>query len=181
MYEAGKVNLVNVRWPAKRASYELAEAAEKVGVDSGSLSSTLAQTYRELAVNAKDNNRQSEASAFHYDAQDTLRQNNSWIVLSPRWWYWLLSGYGQRPGRAFLALVAILVAFAVLFSEMVDVGIGQAFVYSFLLIVRQVPRPEFSDANIETLFQFLVALETLFVLLQMGLFLQAVKNWVTRQ
>ena len=105
----------------------------------------LAITYRQLALNAEENHRYSEASKFRYLAMDAARvergnhrrwnrrwwrQQNTlrsklrnlrliWRGLSIwdlNWWYWVASGYGERLGRAVLGLVTIWFFFSIVFT-----------------------------------------------------------------
>jgi len=73
--------------------------------------------YRQLAVNAKENNRYEQAADLRYLAMEVARSMRwrriDWFRLS--WWYWLLSGYGEKVRRAFLALVLIWFIFAIMF------------------------------------------------------------------
>ena len=102
----------------------------------------LAITYRQLALNAEENHRYSEASSFRYLSMDTKRveraskrkwerewrkkngrrrkiERYSWrdlAISDLTWWYWLASGYGERIGRAALGLVCIWLLFAATFT-----------------------------------------------------------------
>jgi uncharacterized protein YjbI with pentapeptide repeats len=70
-------------------------------------------TFRQLAVNAEENNRYEEAANFRYMAMEMKRfarwRKIDFFRLS--WWYWLLSGYGERVERAFWILVLIWLLF----------------------------------------------------------------------
>ena len=78
-------------------------------------------TFRQLALNAEDNNRYDEAAGFRYLAMHIKHKGRDTAVpVYPpvihlrklTWWYWLLSGYGERVGRAFAWLILIWVFFA---------------------------------------------------------------------
>jgi uncharacterized protein YjbI with pentapeptide repeats len=75
-------------------------------------------TFRQLAVNAEENNRYEEAADFRYMAMEAKRLQRGRRVDLFRlgWWYWLLSGYGERVTRAFGALLVIWLLFAVSYS-----------------------------------------------------------------
>lgn len=108
-------------------------------------------TYRQLALNAEENHRYSEASNFRYLAMDTgrvergnhRRSNRRWwrqqnalrgklrnlgliwrdlSISDLNWWYWVASGYGERIGRAALGLFCIWLIFASVFTF---VGFGR--------------------------------------------------------
>jgi len=78
--------------------------------------------YRQLAVNAEENNRYEEAANLRYLAMEVARSMRwrkvDWLRLS--WWYWLLSGYGERVRRAFTALLVIWLGFALVYWSWSD-------------------------------------------------------------
>jgi hypothetical protein len=80
---------------------------------------TLSIAQRGLAVNAEENHRYEEASRFRYVAMDTMRLE-AWLGLAPwklSWWYWLASGYGERPFQALMVLVCILLLSGLLYTR----------------------------------------------------------------
>ncbi|MCA1642921.1 MAG: pentapeptide repeat-containing protein [Acidobacteria bacterium] len=78
----------------------------------------LAIACRNLAVNAEENNRYEEAANFRYMAMEVkrLQRGRKIDLFHLSWWYWLLSGYGERVTRAFGALLVIWLLFAVVYS-----------------------------------------------------------------
>jgi hypothetical protein len=117
------------------------------------------------------------------EAQRKQSWRGSW-PLSLTFWYWLLSGYGERQVRALLWLCAILAGFAWAYTY-VDTPYGQcnagdicfrnireAFVYSLNVMTRQRLHvlPEGG------LLQFLVAIEGVIGQLQIALFALAVRR-----
>ncbi len=70
----------------------------------------LSIAYRQLAMNAEENNRYGEAAQFRYNSMELLRLEKwkGWNIFSLDFWYWALSGYGERVTRAAVALVMIL-------------------------------------------------------------------------
>jgi hypothetical protein len=124
-------------------------------------------TCRKLAANAEDNGRYSEASQFRRMALDAERLGKwrgfAFWKLNP--WYWASSGYGERPFHAFLVLIGMCLAFALIYRGIsasgweqkpppappaANVGpapakdlssFGSAFVYSLNLITLQKPDP----------------------------------------
>lgn len=83
----------------------------------GHLRRLLVITFRQLAVNAEENNRYEEAADFRYMAMD-MKRLERWRkvdLFRLSWWYWLLSGYGERVQRAFGALVSIWLLFAIIY------------------------------------------------------------------
>jgi len=107
--------------------------------------------------------------------------------------YWALSGYGERPRRAFWVLVAIWLAFAALYLFLADSapfwvfsasniweGIDyarQAGIYSLSALARLNPEPKPQELG---WFQTLVTLEGILGPLQIGLLLLAVRRKVMR-
>ncbi len=116
--DSRKFTFVNVSWrflnkrDAVRREFE---AVEKSG--NKRMKHLLEITYRQLAVNAEENNRYVEAGKFRYMAMDVRRLLGGRKVDLFRlsWWYWLLSGYGERVQRAFVALLTIWLLFAVVY------------------------------------------------------------------
>jgi len=75
----------------------------------------LAKTCRELYINADDNRDYPTANEFHYWSMEAVRKEG-WSRLGLiATLYWALSGYGERPRRAFFVLVGIWLAFAALY------------------------------------------------------------------
>jgi hypothetical protein len=79
----------------------------------------LAIACRHLAVNAEENHRYEEASKFRYMAMDAQRFENGHGFTPWRlsWWYWLVSGYGERILRAFVMLIGVWLLFALLYTQ----------------------------------------------------------------
>ncbi|QBR01516.1 pentapeptide repeat-containing protein [Paraburkholderia pallida] len=77
----------------------------------------LSAVHRALAANAEEHLRFDEASRFRYAAFDSMRLRlfHGWAIWDVRWWYWALSGYGERAGRALSILLGIWVVFAGLY------------------------------------------------------------------
>jgi uncharacterized protein YjbI with pentapeptide repeats len=76
-------------------------------------------TLRQLAVNAEEHHRYEEASRFRYASMDTLRRTHFFGLVPWRltWWYWLGSGYGERPARAFIVLLLICLTAAWIYTK----------------------------------------------------------------
>jgi hypothetical protein len=107
--------------------------------------------------------------------------------------YWALSGYGERPRRAFGVLVGIWLAFAVLYVLLANAApfwvfsasdvwqiiryIGQAAVYSLAALARLTPEPKPEEPG---WFQTLVTVEGILGPLQIALVLLAVRRTVMR-
>ncbi len=70
----------------------------------------LSTAYRQLAMNAEENNLYIEATKFRYNSMNLrrLEKSNGRAFWTLDFWYWSLSGYGERVGRATVALLLIL-------------------------------------------------------------------------
>src|SRR6266480_4358248 len=79
----------------------------------------LAIACRKLAANSEENDRYREASHFRRMAMDAERLETwrGFGFLRLSWWYWLASGYGERPFQAFLVLIGLLLISAVLYTQ----------------------------------------------------------------
>lgn len=79
----------------------------------------LSIVYRQLAINAEENHRYEEASRFRYWSMDVHRRKycRGLAFWRLHWWYWLVSGYGERILRAFMVLLGIWVIFAFLYTQ----------------------------------------------------------------
>jgi len=73
---------------------------------------------RQLATNAEDNNRYGDAAQFRYASMDARRLEKwrGWDIFTMDWWYWLVSGYGERIPRAMICLLVLLLSFGYLFT-----------------------------------------------------------------
>jgi len=71
----------------------------------------------QLADNHEEMKSFPKASLFRQMANESkrLEDNNGWKFWSLHWWYWLSSFYGERPLRAGLVLVGILLLFVIAF------------------------------------------------------------------
>jgi hypothetical protein len=98
------------------------------------------------------------------------------------WWYWLLSGYGERVGHAVLSLLFVLFMFAGFYTQAEFEYSGnqskailqpsQAMLYSLQVGALQNPSPQ----PITQLAQYLVLVETIIVPLQVALLALAIRR-----
>jgi len=79
----------------------------------------LAIACQQLAVNAEENSRYEEASKFRYWAMDARRREKKgfFSIFRLHWFYWAVSGYGERSLRAFIFLIGIWLLFAFLYTQ----------------------------------------------------------------
>jgi uncharacterized protein YjbI with pentapeptide repeats len=110
----------------------------------------LAKACRELAVNAEESRVYSEASKFNYWAMEAQRKEKQASTFAPwslTWWYFLLSGYGEKPFKALRALIIVWLAFAVLYWQIgsatdencaySSLNLGEALAYSLGALTLQ--------------------------------------------
>jgi hypothetical protein len=116
-----KFDFANVTWVNEPIDKVLQLLQDKQPLSSPPVSSTphrrLATAYRQLAINAEENNRYGEASDFRYLAMETRRREDErgYAFRTLDWWYWLASGYGERVRQAFAVLFGLWLAFAFLY------------------------------------------------------------------
>lgn len=116
--DSRKFNFIDVDWGLlDRRDAVRKEINALEGAGFANAPRLLAITFRQLAVNAEENNRYEEAANFRYMAMDVKRIERGFIenLFSLGWWYWVLSGYGERVQRAFAALIVIWLLFVVLY------------------------------------------------------------------
>jgi hypothetical protein len=112
--DARKIDFADVHWDWRARDEEVKDLK---GRTTSSPQRLLAVVYQQLALNAEENHRYNEASNFRYMAMDTRRREHwrGFAFWRLSWWYWLSSGYGERPSRATLALVGLWLLFGVIF------------------------------------------------------------------
>lgn len=147
-----QVGFSDVIWETN-SNYELSS----VNALSGEPYRALSRTFRNLALNAEENHRYSEASRFRYSAMNLMRKAKwkGWALWSLDWWYWLLSGYGERVGLATFWILLLLVSFAFLYLNVgfvreplvafdyygAPLTLDRAFTYSIAVMSLQKPDP----------------------------------------
>jgi hypothetical protein len=154
----------------------------------------LAKVCRELAVNSEENRTYTLASEFNYWALDAQRRQLRRSTFAPErliWWYWALSGYGERHWRAALGLVGILFGFALFYlflgfvpvEELSVSGVlgatWQSIVYSVAFMTRQNAALNLNAAVDDygsVLLKFLIVLEGILGPLQIALLALALRR-----
>jgi len=148
--------------------------------------------------NAEENRDYTTANEFHYWSMELQRKESwSWSRLDlVTYLYWALSGYGERPRRAFWVLVGMWGLFAIGYMIVghkdlqVDFQAfsapeiwqslkhaAKALVYSLAAMARLNPEPKPAAPG---LFQFLVTAEGILGPLQIALLALAVRRRVMR-
>lgn len=97
-------------WPKNEYMDAELKALTERGISEGNR--LLGIAYRQLAVNAEENNRYEEAMRFRYLAMDLHRRADWWRRWPPitlHWWYWASSGYGEKALRALVMLLLVWV------------------------------------------------------------------------
>lgn len=115
--DARNFDFVNVHW--NNDGYAKPEIELLKSIDVFAPHRLLAVACRRLAANAEENDRYREASHFRRMAFDAERLE-TWRGFDVRrlnWWYWLASGYGERPFQALVVLVGMLLVFATLYTR----------------------------------------------------------------
>jgi uncharacterized protein YjbI with pentapeptide repeats len=190
--DARKFDFTAVRWygllngSASSFDEEIKRVADK---EKGrSAHKLLAQACQRLAANAEENRDYPTANEFHYWSMEAQRKEIPGSGFAPWkliWWYWALSGYGERQIRAAGWLIAILVGFAALYMWLGLVGVQEtsligvsgaaweSIVYSLGVMTRLANDiPE----SASVLAKSLVIIEGVLGPLQIGLFLLALRR-----
>jgi len=144
----------------------------------------LGQACQRLAANAEESRDYPTANEFHYWSMEAQRKDRFYGFVPWRlsWWYWLLSGYNERPLRALCLLGVICLGFALLYMQMGLLpeegssdsnswtSLRQALLYSLGVITRQKVAPTLDSLGSEMEWtQFFVILEGILGPLQLGL------------
>ncbi|MGA9771817.1 MAG: pentapeptide repeat-containing protein [Blastocatellia bacterium] len=143
----------------------------------------LAIACQQLAENAEGNNRYEEASEFRYWSMNARRKENwrGYAIWKLSWWYWAVSGYGERILRAFAWVLAILILFALLYTKVgftnpsagdEPLPFKRAFTYSLAVMSLQKPEPRPLTNTAQTL----VLLETILGPVQAALLALAIRR-----
>lgn len=194
--EPRKFDFTNVYWNNSGEAKPELEILK--GKDVAGSHRLLAITCRHLAANAEGNDRYREASDFRRMSMDAERLATwrGFDVRKLNWWYWLASGYGERPFQALLVLIGISLLFGLLYTRVgfarweprlaseVDVAtakkdevggplkFSRALSYSAGVITLQRPEPKPATNAAQTL----VLLETILGPLQAALLALAIRR-----
>ena len=192
-----EIEAIKNRRERKEEVEEEDEEEEKEDIQIGYPPDVLAKTCRELSANAEENRDYPTANEFHYWSMELLRKESWWKRLGLIGsLYWALSGYGERPRRAFGVLVGMWAFFALCYMltghqdlqvavqafSGADIRQGiehawKALVYSLAAIARLNPEPKPSAPGV---FQLLVTAEGLLGPLQIALLALAIRRKVMR-
>jgi hypothetical protein len=165
-----------------------------------SLLRKLQKACRKLMDNAEENRDYATANEFHYWSMELARKEAMVLAREKRFreglrrfglidaLYGALSGYGERPRRAFLVLVGMGTLFAILYVMVAGSmeHVGQAFLYSLAAMVRltgvpaMAPLTKLLQPSEPGLFQLLVTAEGILGPLQIALLALAVRRKVMR-
>jgi hypothetical protein len=168
-----EIEFWNVEWPRYRGRYLLRDEilerrAERMPP------SNLREAYQVLKRKYQEKGDHVRSGDFHYGEMEMRRREYSSLwrrMLWPEAWYWLTSGYGTRPLRAFLALVVIVVLSGswYLWHDALFFGWNEFRAFRFSLAVATLQRPEippgFSDLGL-----WLYRLEAVLAPIQAALF-----------
>jgi len=108
------------------------------------------------------------------DAQRKENWASAFALWRLIWWYWALSGYGERTWRSAIWLVGFLVGFALLYLLVGHMqSFPEAVVYSLGVMSRQAEK---LPAEASTLLRSLVFIEGILGPLQVALFALALRR-----
>jgi uncharacterized protein YjbI with pentapeptide repeats len=187
--DAQKFDFSDVEWFRLPDGNEL--KLEKEIEDLGGVTSRLRKLQkacRKLMDNAEENRDYATANELHYWSMELLRKEG-WRELGLiGTLYWALSGYGERPRRAFLVLAGMWALFAFFYAMVAGAieHVGQAALYSLAAIVRLTDIPAMAEVTTllqpseAGLFQVLVAVEGILGPLQIALLVLAIRRRVMR-
>lgn len=190
--DARKMTFNKVSWRdwATGGAWTLGKEISRIReIGEGSAYESLALTCRQLALNAEENHRYEEASMFRYAAMEVprLRTGRGANVLTFHWWYWLMSGYGEKVFRALSVLVLLLVGFALCYlrapfepSRTTDRPIfmspSEALAYSIRVAALHEPTPH----PVTVFGKFAVAAESVITPVQAALLVLAIRRRFSR-
>ncbi len=195
--DAQKFDFSDVEWFKMPDGTELTidediKALETRGLESPVSLRKLQKACRRLMNNAEENRDYQTANELHYWSMEAQRREGWHRLGLIATLYWALSGYGERPRRAFGVAVGLWILFAILYLivgspelQLIPASgvwqavehAGRALVYSLAAIARLNPEPR-PDAP--GLFQFLVTTEGILGPLQIALFALAARRTVMR-
>jgi len=114
--DPSKFQFLNITWEPRTIQQGAKFVREQDRPDSPY--ALLALVYRRLATNAEENQRFEDASRFRYAAHNASRLGewHGFAFWKLNWWYWVLSGYGERVLRAATILALIWIVFALLYT-----------------------------------------------------------------
>lgn len=118
-----RIDFVNCDWlkaGQRNILFDEQVVSDRLDERSSARYSKVGSLYRKLKQKYKEEHDETEASNWHYGEKNMFRLSNKWrrFLPSVTTLYWMSSGYGERPVRAGLALVAwlMLCSCAMLFS-----------------------------------------------------------------
>jgi uncharacterized protein YjbI with pentapeptide repeats len=155
--DSRKFNFINVDWGSLGRRDAVRQGIKALEVnDAANASRLLTITFRQLAVNAEENNRYEEAAHFRFMSMNAGRIERGYIqnLFSLSWWYWVLSGYGERVQRAFAVLLVIWLLFTFVYwsgnetwwrqkpeTAIARLTFPEALIYSAGVMTLQKPEP----------------------------------------
>jgi uncharacterized protein YjbI with pentapeptide repeats len=115
-----KVEFSNVQWPQwlrEEREAEQGEARLQTTKERKDRLAAVEKLCHQLRQNYEDQRNYPDAGRFYYGEMEMRRKGNFWRRYLPSLTtlYWLSSGYGQRPWRAFVWTVALLSSFSLLY------------------------------------------------------------------
>ncbi|MHB8068847.1 MAG: hypothetical protein ACYDIC_13230 [Desulfobaccales bacterium] len=144
--------------------------------------------YRQLKINYEEERDFKRVGDFHYGEMEMHRRGSPWRQWLPSWYnfYRVLSGYGERPLRAFIWLLLLIPAWAGLLwglgfgqaGSQTTINYGDALLFIFEKATLQ--RPSWPE-GISWLGKVLGSLSVLLLPGQAALFILALRNRLGRR
>jgi len=149
---------------------------------------SIEELYRYLKLNHEKEGDQKQAGDFHYGEMEMHRWANPWRRWFPFSWsnlYWALSGYGERPLRAFGWLLGLIGGMGLALSYLglkTHPGMGTGFRPAVVYLLQQATliRPDWAEP-VTLGGQMIGAMSRLLIPAQLALFLLALHSRLGRR
>ena len=181
------MHFINVKWPCYRGRNVVYDEMVLKKKPTSEEYAQVEHLYLQLIANYKNQEDYKRVGDFHYGEMEMDRRASP----SRRWFswysiYWTLSGYGERPCRALVCLIAFLFGFSLLVWHLglaIDgygnwAGFNESFIYILQKVTLQ--RPEWPKAYTYGA-QFWSSLSVFLIPGQAALFLLALRNRLGRR
>ncbi|MEK6690077.1 MAG: pentapeptide repeat-containing protein [Nitrospirota bacterium] len=188
-----KFDFINCKWPPKKDGRkvlydEIELFKNKKDKDFKTKIEKVETLYRQLKQKCKEDHNEYEVSNWHYGEKEMQRKGSSWKNFSFYLLnlYWVSSGYGERPLRAGIVLVLLIIAISVILGltgikslytdDVIKIReLSEIWNLDYLKATLQYttfePKPDFIPSN-----WFLKIAAKLLIPLQAALFALAVRN-----
>ncbi|HUL00263.1 MAG TPA: pentapeptide repeat-containing protein [Nitrospirota bacterium] len=176
-----KLDMINCVWQRKNGRFVLFDEILSLNKKAGSKKNLkkVESMYRMLKQKYKEEHNEFEVSNWHYGEKEMARKYNPWSRFNPLSLYnlyWLSSGYGERPLRASIFLIVLIILLTVVFGFVESISFYK---YSLLLFntlqnATFDKTPEFSAKSLNG--KYLTLAMKIFIPIQAALLALAVRN-----